>query len=95
MNTYEQTLEEKIEDLETHVEALEIEIEDLSCKNDSYEALCVEMFEQMVILKASNHKIASDNENNLNVKMFLKFEMFLDTCINKLNEHIPEEEDDE
>lgn len=88
MITYEKSLEQKIEDLETHIEALEDEIENLSCKNDSYEALCVEMFEEMVILKAS---LSPPKTSSYSRVMY-----FLKKYIKLLDEEaLPEEEEDE
>ncbi len=87
MINYEKELEENVEDLQTHIEALEDEIEELSCKNDSYEALCVEMFEEMVIINASLVPPKTSS--------YSRVMSFLTKYIKKLNEHLPEEEDNE
>lgn len=89
MTTYEQGLEEKIEDLETHCEALEAEIEELSCHNDSYEMLCIEMLEQMVILKADVHTGQTPWQTLARVSGFLTI------YIDRLSNQLPEDEDDE
>jgi predicted RNase H-like nuclease (RuvC/YqgF family) len=84
MITYEEGLEHKIEDQETHIEALEDEIEELSCQNDSYEALCVEMLEQMVMLKCRLRTLGI-TENSEMIRFLAKY-------IKQLDEQLPEEE---
>ena len=83
---YESDLEEVIETLQNKIEEISEENEMLNCKVDSYEFMCNDIFEQMVLLKAQCETKGASGDSDV--------VRFLTRYINQLYDYLPDQEED-